>query len=258
MLRGIYASASGMLADQRRLEVTANNLANAATTGYKRDTSITQSFGELFLQRINDANPAQGNDAAPVGPVPLGAYVAHTATRLSTGSLQATGNPLDVAILGDGFFTVNTPEGVRYTRSGNFVQDDEGNLVTPEGYNVLVDNQPLTSAEPLKLNDKGEVQAGDQVLGKLTIATSAELGALRKEGNGLWSMVDREQSMLLTPEISTGRYQVKAGYLEGSNVQPVNEMMEMMAVMRSYEANQRAIHAQDETLSKAVTEVARI
>lgn len=260
MLRGIYTSASGMLADQRRLDVIANNLANVATDGFKRDTTISQTFQELYLQRVNDrVQPDAPAVAQPVGRMGLGTLVAHTATRLTSGSLQPTGNPLDVAISGDGFFAVQTPQGTRYTRQGSFRQDGEGLLVNGDGHPVLVGGRPVQSRTPLSIMGDGEVREGDRSLGQLTVATSLDLGAILKEGSGLWTRAAaNETPTLITPAESTGRYRLHVGHLEASNVEAVTEMVEMLTVMRSHEANQRALQAQDESLQKVANEIGRI
>lgn len=259
MLRGIYAAASGMLVDQKRLDVVANNMANVTTTGFKRDTAIVHSFPEILIQRVNDRGPLSSGQPQTIGSMRSGVFLSHTATRLTNGGMIATGNPLDVAISGDGFFAVQTPQGVRYTRQGNFLQNADGTLATPEGYEVLVSGQPVSaSAGALSISNSGVVSAGGQVLGQLTVVTSAELGALRKEGNGLWAQAGAaEPATLITPGEATGAYQLSVGFLEASNVEAVTEMVEMINVMRSYEASQKAIQAQDETLQKAVTEIGR-
>ncbi|HYF93344.1 MAG TPA: flagellar hook-basal body protein [Symbiobacteriaceae bacterium] len=260
MLRGIYTSASGMLADQRRLDVVANNLANAATTGFKRETTVSKAFTEFLIERVNDGTPAGGLPTA-VGRLGIGTYIVNTATRLTTGSLQPTGNPLDVALTGDGFFVVKTPQGVRYTRQGSFRENGDGTLVTPEGYEVLVDGHSVRAEEGnLSFTTDGDVMAGAQNLGRLTVLTSLDLGALRKEGNGFWVRAGDagDFPVLLTPAETSGRYELKVGHLEASNVESVTEMVEMMTTMRSFEANQRALQAQDETLQKAVTEIGRV
>lgn len=257
MIRGIYTSASGMLADQKRLDVIANNLANVSTTGYKRDTTVSQSFPDLLISRIHDS---QQQAAPTVGRLNIGTFVANTATRLTTGSLRQTGNPLDVAIAGDGFFAVNTPQGVRYTRQGNFVQNEQGVLVTQEGFEVLVNGAPVTAAAgALTIDNQGEVTADGNVLGRLDVVSSRDLGAMRKEGNNLWAQAGAgETSALVSPAEGNGQYMLKVGFLESSNVEAVTEMVDMMVVMRSFEANQKALQAQDETLQKAATEVGRI
>ncbi|HYG59209.1 MAG TPA: flagellar hook-basal body protein [Symbiobacteriaceae bacterium] len=261
MLRGIYTSSSGMLADQRRLDVVANNLANVTTTGFKRETTVSKTFPELLVHRVNDQDAA-GRTIAPtaIGRMGIGTFLVSTSARLTTGSLQQTGNPLDVALAGDGFFAVRTPQGIRYTRQGSFVQNAEGTLVTPQGHPVLVNGSPVTAAQGrLTINNRGEVLEGDRVRGQLTVATTQQLGAVRKEGDGLWAQAGAaEASTLVLPFESTGRYELKVGYLEGSNVEAVTEMVEMMETMRSFEANQRALQVQDETLGRAVTEIARI
>ncbi|HWI65837.1 MAG TPA: flagellar hook-basal body protein [Symbiobacteriaceae bacterium] len=261
MLRGIYTSASGMLADQRRLDVVANNLANAGTTGFKRETTVSKSFTDFIVERINDGNLASRTLPSQIGRLGIGTYVVNTATRLTTGSLQPTGNSLDVAITGDGFFAVNTPQGIRYTRQGSFRQSGDGTLVTPEGHQVLVDGNPVQAEDgTLSITADGDVMAAGQSLGRLSVVTSQELGALRKEGNGLWVQAGNagDFPVLLTPAETAGKYQLKVGYLESSNVESVTEMVEMMTTMRSFEANQKALQAQDETLQKAVTEVGRV
>ncbi len=263
MLRGIYTSASGMLVDQRRLDVIANNLANASTTGFKRDTSITQSFQEFLLVRLNDQVPGGSQSAKAadkVGMMSFGSLLAHTATRLTTGTMRPTGNPLDVAVAGDGFFTVQTPRGLRFTRNGAFRQADDGTLVTQEGYPVMVDGRAVRGAPgTMTITRSGRVMSGERDLGALTMTTTAELGAIRKEGDGFWAAVQNgEPTALVAPRESTGKYELRVGYLEGSNVEPVTEMVEMMTTMRSYEANQKAIQAQDEALAKLVTEVGRL
>lgn len=260
MLRGIYTAASGMLADQRRLDVIANNLANASTLGYKRDTSITQAFNDFFVIRRNDEDPGKTQESTLVGLLSFGSLISHTASRLTTGALRATGNPLDVAITGDGFFTVSTPQGLRYTRQGSFAQDGADRLVTESGLPVMVDGHEVAGPPgSLTITRNGEVKSGDQVLGKLSVTSTARLGSIRKEGTGLWVPVSPgEPSALVTPAEANGVYDLKVGYLESANVEPVTEMVEMMTTVRSYEANQKAIQAMDETLQKAVTEVGRI
>jgi flagellar basal-body rod protein FlgG len=250
-----------MLADQKRLDVVANNLANASTTGFKRDTTMTKSFSDFLIQRVNDQSASgQGLPPSPVGRLGIGTYIMGTAARMTTGSLQPTGNPLDVAIAGDGFFTVQTPQGVRYTRQGNFMQNSDGTLVTPDGYAVLVDGAPVTAPPgTLGISETGEVSSNGQVLGHLSIATSRNLGAMRKEGNGLWVQSGAgEPSSLITPAEADGQYSLRVGFLESSNVEAVTEMVEMIDTMRSFEANQKALQAQDDTLQQAVTQVGRI
>src|SRR3712207_2739396 len=129
MERGLYIAASGMLAEMVRQGQLANDLSNASTPGYKADRSSQRSFGELLLN-----NSVTGQ---PVGTLGLGARIEGITTDLSPGPIRDTGEPLDLAVVGEGFFGVQTPQGVRYTRNGQFTADGNGNLVTREGYQVL-------------------------------------------------------------------------------------------------------------------------
>lgn len=258
-LRGLYTSAFGMLAGQTQLDVVSNNLANASTYGFKRDTAVVSSFQDMLLQRYHD-----GKGAAPqVGPLGLGAFVAQTSAHLTDGGLMQTGNPLDVALLGNGFFTVKTPNGIRYTRQGNFTQDQNGMLVTPQGYPVLANGQPVGQPKAkLSINDQGQVLSNGVPQGKLDIVTITQVGGLKKEGAGFYVKVPPSQSTVAATPVAKrdprGEYQIRVGYLESSNVAPVTEMVNMISIMRSYEANQKAIQAQDETLAKAVNEVGKV
>lgn len=264
MLRGIYSAASGMLANQTKMDVIAQNLANVNTPGYKRETTVSQSFQSLLVQRINDQPEPGQVDTAPtiVGPMGLGTFVANTATRLTGGPLQATGNPLDVALRGDGFFVVQTDNGLRYTRQGNFQQASDGRLVTADGWALQLQDGTVAQAAPgelLTIDRNGEVRAGARLLGQLEIANSTQLGPMTKEGAGLWRVTDgAETAMVVAPGEAGAGYQLEVGFLEQSNVNPITEMVEMIATMRAYEASQRVIQTQDETLRRAVNDVGRV
>lgn len=263
MIRGIYTSATGMQTEARRLDVVANNLANANTTGYKRDTLIQSGFQEMIVQRLDDRNDQSGQHAlpTPVGRVGFGVRQDTAVTRLSDGALRHTGSPLDVALVGDGFFAVRTPLGVRYTRDGSFRQDARGRLVTQAGYEVLVNGRPV--GEPgsqINITEDGIVRINGNAAGTLQITSNRAAGNLRKAGANLWA-TDGEGGQLSVPAQTKGApgdpYQLRVGFLEAANVDPVHEMVEMIAAMRSYEANQKAVQAQDQTLEKAVNEVGK-
>lgn len=265
MIRGIYAAASGMIADQSRLDVLSNNLANASTSGFKKDTAIGKNFHDILVDRVGDrTKDGEFASPVPIGRLGLGSFILQTGTRLSSGSLRHTGSMLDVAIMGDGFFTVQTPQGIRYTRQGSFVQDAEGRLSTPEGHLVLVDGQPIgEKGMRLEISDEGDVLQDGISLGKLDVATSAEIGNMRKEGSVLWVRANIEDAVqLVVPQRDAGDprgpFQLRSGFLESSNVEPVLEMVDLITTMRSYESNQKAIHTQDETLGKTVNEVGRL
>jgi len=255
LLRGLGVAASGMLAAQTRMDVLANNLANAATTGYQRDTAVTESFGDMLLSRFFDQPGRVAGAAPPVGPWGAGVQVVATAARLSGGPLHYTGGPLDVAIHGDGLFAVQTAAGLRYTRAGAFMQDAQGRLTTLEGNAVLAGGQPVVApGEAISIAEDGTVSAAGRALGQLDIVSAAAAGALRKEGANLWAPVGQGQPGTLMPPSATG-YTLRVGFLEGSNVDPALEMVNLIETMRAYEVDQKAIQAQDQTLARAVEEV---
>jgi len=258
VLRGIYASATGMVAQARRLDVLANNLANAATVGYKRDVTIAATFQDLLQERLDDRVPPAPGTTRAVGPVPAGTAVA-TATRLADGPIKATGRPLDVALQGDGFFTILTPEGIRYTRAGNFDQDGQGRLVTAAGHPVLVSGRPV-AGRSIVIRENGEVWVDGLLAGTLDIVTTDQVGPLRKVGDNLWAPGGPGAPLVGGASTATGQnparpWRLLVGFLEMSNVEPIREMVELIHATRTFEANQKALQAQDQALGRAVNDL---
>lgn len=247
MLRGLYVAATGMLNEERRLDVVANNIANADTTGFKRSVAVTESMASLLLRRLGD-----GPAAPAIGTLGLGVAIAEPRTVFTQGGFRFTGRDLDVALVGDGFFAVDTPAGVRYTRDGAFSVSADGYLLTADGNRVLGATGPLQvgTTGKVTISESGEVSVDGAVKGRLRLAAFPAGTDLRREGDNRFratgGAVERPASATL-----------QVGYLEQANVQPVREMVEMISVMRAYEANQRVVKAHDETLGQAVTEIAR-
>lgn len=261
MLRGLYTSASGLLAGQAHLDVVANNLANADTAGYKRDQIVFESFPAMFLSRVRDPDAVPGTitgtlpGAAPgveaVGPLGTGTLAAGVYADHAAGPILTTGNPLDLALVGTGLFTVRTDRGDRYTRQGNFVLDAQGRLATPEGHLVLGERGPITvGSKEVTVDAGGRVFLDGAYADRLAIVEVNDPGALKKEGASLYA----DPGGAARPATATG---VEQGALEKSNVNPVLEMVNMIAVMRAYEANQKVVQAQDQTLARA-NEIASI
>jgi flagellar basal-body rod protein FlgF len=224
MDRGLYLAASGMLAEQIRQDQIANDLANGSTAGYKAERTTQQSFGEMLL-----TNSVTGQQ---VGRVTTGVAVTSTATDWSPGVMKDTGEPLDFAINGDGFFAVQTDQGTRYTRNGQFSSDAQGRLMTLEGDPVLGrNNQPLT------LGADGKVDP--RTLNVVTLTNPEKVGNSYVTG---------------TPG-NAGAGSVRAGALEASGADPTQSMVDMMASFRAYESGQKVIHTIDETLGKAASSV---
>ena len=240
MERGLYIAAAGMIAEQVRQDETANNLANAGTSGYKPDVAVQRSFLDALLH--NEANGRQ------VGALSLGPQITRLVTDFTQGPLRNTGNPLDLALAGDGFFAVGTPGGVRYTRNGQLLTDARGRLMTATGLPVLgTDGKPISvgsaSADQVAIDPSGVVRANGAKVG--TIAVVSLTGAA-KQGDTLYSG---------KPGPRPAATSVQQGYLEGSGVDAARAMVDMIASLRAYESTQRVIHAIDDALGKATTSV---
>jgi flagellar basal-body rod protein FlgG len=244
MERGLYIAASGMLAELVRQDQIANDLANASTPGYKADRSAQRAFAELVL----------GDRSTPgrtIGALGLGAEIAETRTRFEQGPLQETGEALDVALAGPGFLSVQTPDGVRYTRGGQLALDAQGTLMTVDGLLLLgVDGRPIRAGarEGLSIGEDGTVRRDGAAVGRLALTL---LDEPRKQGNSLFTGQPRAAGPNDPPTT------VKQGFLEGSGVNPARAMVEMIASLRAFEAAQRVIRGIDETLQRAVNATAQ-
>ena len=226
MDRGLYVAAAGMRAEQVRQDQLSNDLANAATPGYKRDRTVQASFGELLVRNTRTG--------AAVGRVGLGPYAEATVTDIRPAAPRETGEPLDFAIEGDGFFRVRTPEGDRYTRAGRFSAAADGTLTDASGNAVLG-----PGGAPVRVGADGTVAPGRLGVVMLTDVV--------KRGEGLFDG---------TPGGAGTVGVVRQGALETSGVDPTRAMVDMIASLRAFEAGQKSITTIDETLGRAATQVA--
>ena len=226
MDRGLYIAASGMLAEQIRQDQIANDLANASTPGYKGDRTAQRSFGDLLL--------ANSTNGAAVGRQSTAVQVDSIETDFSPRPSRETGEPLDFAITGDGFFAVQTAQGVRYTRNGQFSLDPQGRLVTAQGNPVLD-----TAGRAITTND-GKVDP--RRLGVVALTNP------RKEGD----------SLVTGTPAGAAAGTVRSGALESSGADAARSMVDMIASMRAFEAGQKVIQTIDETLGQAVTKVGAV
>ena len=224
MERGLYIAASGMLAEMTRQDQIANDLSNASTPGYKADRSTQQSFGDLLLQNSQTGQP--------VGALGLGVVADRVVTDLAPAAVRDTGERLDLAIQGDGFFAVQTAQGVRYTRNGQFSASPQGILMTGLGQPVLGQN-----GQPVRINADGTVNAAG--VGVFNVANA------RKQGDNLFTGA------------AGGRAggTVRTGALEASGADPAKSMVDMIASFRAIESGQKVIQTIDETLQKSANNV---
>ncbi len=240
----LYPVLSGALTQEKNLEVITNNLSNLNSTGFKKDLSLLSALDPLGSDQPNQTG---GKD-----PFPSFGFLDGISTDFSPGVIKQTGAPLDVVVDGQNFLSVQTPAGIRYTRNGSFNLNSEGQIVTQSGYPVLGTSGPIT-LPPGKINIDGEgrVSVDGVEIDTLQVVQFPDLKSLKKtEG----TMFDASG---VTPVPSTDK-RVQQGFLEGSNVNPVEEMVAMIRVMRLYEASQKVIQSSDEMASKASNDLGKV
>jgi flagellar basal-body rod protein FlgG len=245
-----------MLKAQKKMDIIANNLANGSTTGYKKDIAVSQTFPELLTKRMNDMKKGQP-PSARIGNMSLGSDVVQIYTDYTQGTLLKTGKSTDLSIKNSNtaFFTVAVPgEGgdrEMYTRDGSWTIDRQGYLVTREGYRVLGQKGYIQlESDNFIVQEDGSIYLNDEYIDTLRITGFADTSLLQKYGNNLVQAQEGVQTQQF-------QGQVAQGFVEGSNINSIEEMVEMINVMRSYEANQKVIKAYDDTLDKVINEVGR-
>ena len=256
MFRSLHTAATGMMAEQTHIDVIAHNMANVETTGFRR---LHAEFRDLVYSELRapGARTAQGS-VVPTG-VMIGSGTALASTQMSMaeGSLSPTGSPLDLAIEGSGFFQVRRPDGqLAYTRNGNFQLDPEGRLVTAEGLQVEPSISVPTGVTAVSISADGVVTAtlpgsGEtQEIGRLELATFPNAAGLEPLGRNLYRATSASGPVLTATPGNEGCGTIAQGMLEGSNVEVVTEMIDLIASQRAYELNHRVIQAADEMLRK--------
>jgi flagellar basal-body rod protein FlgG len=241
MLQGIYTAASGMLAHEAMSEVISNNLANVSTPGFRQDFATFHMAGEKA-----------GAGAGSLSPM----LVFRSYTDFNIGNVRTTGNPLDLSLAddGNGFFTVQTPKGERYTRAGNFTLDPSGTIVTQDHLPVLGTAGPINAkGGKIEITASGEVYVDQNYVDRLKIVRFDRVDGripLRKAGNSLLTPLDDQA----TPRVATDP-QVRQRTLEGSNVNMIQEMAKLIHMVRGYEAYQKAIMVSDNSLNMLIQRV---
>ncbi len=244
MVNGIYTARNGMMLLQEMMDNTTHNLANANTTGFKK--SLTASITQVDIGRNDELKLHQDEDH----------QMSENYIDYDQGSLVLTENPFDLALESSGFFEVDTGNGIRYTRNGSFTRNGMGDLVTLQGYKVLGEDKApinLDDATEFSVSAAGKVYADGKEVAKLSIVDFADKrNDLVREGfNLFYAKADVEPERALNTT-------VKQGFLESSNVSVVDSMVEMIRFQRNYEANQKSVQSEDETLTKAVNDIGRV
>jgi flagellar basal-body rod protein FlgG len=259
MIQAINTSSTGLNASQALLDVTSNNLANLNTTGFKANQV---AFQDLFYASVTGPGAATGQVAsAPVGTqVGLGVRLAGTAKMFTQGPLQNTGQPLDVAIQGNGFFQVTRPDGsVAYTRDGSFRLDPSGRLVTADGSLVQPSIVVPPGATAVTIAADGTVTANvggssvsAQVVGQLTLVNFPNAPGLTSVGNNLYAASAASGNPTTAVPGQGGTGTLAQGLLEGSNVNPTTELVNLLIAQQTYASNTRAILIASQMLSDTV------
>lgn len=256
MVRGLYTAASGALVAQAQADTIANNLANVNTSGFKRTLLQVQAAPAMdvyALQTQPGGAPGKGVASSTlVGALGSGAQVLDTPAVFEQGGLQNTGNPLDAAIMGRGFFTLQTPQGIRYTRDGQFARDPQGFLVTTDGNRVMGRNGAVQlQAGEVSIGEDGTVHQNGQIVDKLRVVDFQNIAAVRPEGDN--QFVDTGAGRPAADTAST----VNQGFLERSNANVVRSMVDLITAQRWFEANQKVIQTQDTANGYAIQAVAK-
>lgn len=274
MINGLYTAASGMTAEMLRQDVVANNLANASTVGFKKDEAAFTAFPNALYHRINDrldalrAFSGGASQAASflqpmnpaIGVVGHGVQTHSVVTNFSDGGVTRTDRPLDFALKGNSLFTVELGDGSRaYTRAGNFTVNGAGQVTTQAGNLVIgVNGEPISAIGKEVIVDKsGRVLVDGNEVGRFLLS-NYEADRFKKLGENLYVKGEADIEAAEEPSAVSGGGEVLQGFLEEANLKVVEEMVDMITVMRAYEANQKAIQMQDDTLEKVINEVGRV
>ncbi|MBN2073601.1 MAG: flagellar basal-body rod protein FlgF [Actinobacteria bacterium] len=246
MINGIYLATSGMNVEQKRMDILSNNLANINSTGFKKKQADFAVFNERLFKNMSVNNV--------LGIITSGPVTESISVNLSEGPLKMTGNPYDLAINGNNFFVVESGNGELLTRDGCFGLDGENFLVNQDGYHVLGDGGRIniTDGGELYVDTAGNIFTGGMIIDKLRVVSVENGRDIQTESSSYFKLKDGAAGA------NGAGVVIKQGFLETSNVNGIDEMVEIISVMRSYEASQKAIKMQDESLSKVVNETGKV
>ena len=264
MVKGLYTGYTGMLNEQYRMDIMSNNLANADTVGFKKEGSTSQAYSDVMAVKIKDLSE-HPNVPKELGDISLGVKIGETYTDYSQGSLKQTDNTFDLALSGDGFFAIETTndEGetsIKYTRSGEFTLTQDGFLVNKDGNYVMGsdasgDNKRIQlnpNASSTYIDRAGRIYQNDVLTARIQITDFQDYDYLSHYGETMWQPVEGATTIAAT------NADVYQGYLEMSNISVVNEMVNMIAISRSYEANQKVITTYDDSLQIAANQLGKV
>ena len=238
MLRGTYASATGMIAKYKQIDVIGNNIANINSSGFKKDSLSAVSFQSQMICNTEDGRQ--------LGTITAGIAPGEVTTDISRGSVSKTGLSTDLAIVSDGFFAVQGQGGVQYTRNGNFTVDAGGCLALPTGQRLLGQNGPVrVGGSGFQVTSDGGVTVNGTQVNRITLYQPASARGAQKQADGLFSLAGA----------AAVNGTIRQGYLEESNVNLVDEMTKLMSSSRSYQSCQQAFKISDQSEDLAIEQV---
>ncbi|MCI9277920.1 flagellar hook-basal body protein [bacterium D16-50] len=258
MLKGLYTAYTGMINEQHRMDTMTNNLANVSTVGYKKEGATSQSFDSILTVKLKDTSIGK-TLAERMGRNNPGVKIGENYTDFTQGSFRITDNTYDLALAGEGFFAIEFTNkagetSTMYTRGGQFTLNKEGYLVTEDGDYVLdVQNRRIQvdTTQEARITNDGIISQNGRNVARIQVADFEDYNYLEKYGETYYRPVEGAR-------LTTGTAAIKSGYLEMANVQVVSEMVNLIAITRQYESNQKIIQTYDGTLETAVTQIGRV
>lgn len=257
MVRGLYTAYTGMANEQKRLDIISNNLANAATVGFKEDNATSQSFDQMLTIKIRDKS--EGNTNRVIGRMSMGVKLGEVYTNHLQGSLRQTGGTFDFALSGSGFFNVSVTDKAgnvttQYTRNGSFTMTKDGQIVDEQGNYLMGEGGAITvptDAREIIVDKTGAVYADNTYIDNIKISDFEDYNQLIKTGDTMFRALEGAVEKPATASI-------QQGFTEQSNVNVISEMVEMISITRAYEANQKVIKTVDQTLELAANSVGKV
>lgn len=262
MFKGLYTAYTGMINEQHRMDVMTNNLANATTNGYKKEGTTSQAFNDVLTYKIKDLSEGR-RIAKPLGANNFGVKIGEGYTDYSQGPVRESDSQFDLAIAGPGFFEISYENkagevSTKYTRDGSFTMDMQGYLVTQDGDYVMGTNNARIRLDPLldfRVDIAGNIMQGDgnAPVAQIRVRDFDDYNYLEKFGENYYQTVEGYNGVRDAEEAK-----VYQGYLEGSNISVVTEMVNMINISRAYETNQKVIQTYDSTMDIAVNQIGKI
>lgn len=257
MVKGLYTAYTGLKNEQNRMDVMANNLANASTVGFKKEGATSQAFDDVLAYKLKDTSEAP-NIPRKIGSMTLGVKIGENYTDYSQGSFRITDNTYDLALSGDGFFTIEFTNkagetSTMYTRAGSFTLTEDGYLVTKDGDYVLGTNGriQLDTLQDSRIASDGTIYQNDIAVAQIRLTDFEDYNYLEKYGETYYRPVEGAQTTEANAEVNSG-------YLEMSNVQVVSEMVNLINITRAYESNQKIVQTYDGTLEIAANQLGKL